>query len=412
MKKALIISVGTGTRSNEKSIKSVAGAITFSIQNHNPAKVFFIATKESAKSTLPIILSKIHSTEHDVIEIGDPDNIRAIYEELKSKFLEIKNNYRPVVVDYTSGTKAMTGSLAILSAIFEADTLSYVGGKRKGGIVMGGTEELQVVRPIFVVCEKRIREAIKFFNECRFPTTLSIINAIRKMTADKSILDKIAIMRKATLTYSAWDRFNHCAAFSALKSLKETKFDGNKRFLGRLLNDNEKEPYLIADLINNAKRRGNIERKFDDAVARLYRTVELMAQYRLRKEHEVDSSDLDAKSIPAFLREKWNVQKPEEKIKISLERAYELLAAKGDDVGKAFVEDKEFRGLLSKRNLSILAHGLEPMKEETYQRLLSKTLDYAESLIPNLSQHIQDSTFVKLNNESRSSLNARCKSHP
>lgn len=394
MRKGLIISVGTGIGPNEKAVKSLAGAIAFSIQNHNPAKTFFVVTKESSK-TLQLILPKITS-EYDVIEINSPDSIRMIYEELKSKFSEIQHQFNPVIVDFTSGTKATTGALAILSTIFEVDTLSYVSGKRKGGIVMRGTEEVQAVRPIFIICEKRISEATKFFNECQYDRALSIIDSIKKMTADKSIIDSIITLRKAASAYSSWDKFNHHAAFKTLASLKETEFDQNKRFLGKLLNANEKEPYWIADLINNAKRRGNIEHKFDDAVARLYRTVELIAQYRLRKEHKLESSNLSVESIPNDLREKWDISKTDGKIKIGLERDYELLAAKGDIIGKKFIEDKELGGQLSKRNFSILAHGLEPLNKEVHQKLLAKTLDLAQSLLPNLKQDMQDSTFATL----------------
>lgn len=178
--------------------------------------------------------------------------------------------------------------------------------------------------------------------------------------------------------------------------MKATEFDQNKRFLGKLLNANEKEPYWIADLINNAKRRGDIEHKFDDAVARLYRTVELIAQYRLRKEYKLEPSNLNVESIPQVLREKWGITKADEKIKIALEGDYELLAAKGDSIGKKFTEDKEFGGLLSKRNCSILAHGLEPLNKEVYQKLLGKTLDLAQSFLPNLKQDMQDSSFATL----------------
>ena len=392
MRKGLIISVGTGTGSNEKTVKSLAGAIAFSIQNHNPAKTFFVVTKESSK-TLQLILPKIIS-EYDVIGINNADSIRMIYEELKPKFSEIRHQFNPVIVDFTSGTKAMTGALAILSTIFEIDTLSYVSGKRKAGIVISGTEEVQAVRPIFIVCEKRISEAKKFFNECRYDTALSIIDSIKEMTADKSIIDSTITLRKAASAYSSWDKFNHNAAFKALTSLKAIEFDQNKRFLGKLLNANEKEPYWIADLINNAKRRGDIEHKFDDAVARLYRTVELIGQYRLRKEHKLESSNLSVESIPNVLREKWGISKTDGKIKIALERDYELLAAKGDSIGKKFIEDKELGGQLSKRNCSILAHGLEPLNKEEYQKLLVKTLDLAQSLLPNLKQDMQDSTFA------------------
>jgi len=394
LKKGLIISVGTGIGPNKNAVKSLAGAIALSIQNHNPTKTFFIVTEQSSK-TLPLILPRT-TCKHEVVKISNPDSIRVIYEELKPKFLEIRRKFNPVIVDFTSGTKAMTGALAILSTIFEVDTLSYVGGKRKDGKVMSGAEEIQAVRPIFMICEKRIKEATKLFNECRYDTTLSIIDSIKEMTADKSIIRSTATLRKAASAYSSWDKFDHGNAFKALKSLKAKRFSLNKRFLGKLLNANEKEPYWIADLINNAKRRGDIEHKFDDAVARLYRTTELVAQYRLRKEHKLEPSNLDPESIPNVLREKWCIARTDEKVKIALERDYELLAAKGDGVGKKFIEDKELGGLLSKRNCSILAHGLEPLTRETYQKLLGKTLDLALSLFPTLKQDMQDSSFATL----------------
>ena len=42
--------------------------------------------------------------------------------------------------------------------------------------------------------------------------------------------------------------------------------------------------YMLAFILNNARRRED-ENKFDDAVARLYRSLELFAQIRLSKEY-------------------------------------------------------------------------------------------------------------------------------
>lgn len=393
MQKSLIISVGTGIGSNEKAVESLAGAIAFSVKNHNPTKTFFVTSKESSH-TLELISPKIGILEYEEIRITNPDNIRLIYEELKPKLSEIQQQFNPIIVDFTSGTKAMTSALAILSAIFEIDTLSYVSGKRKNGVVMSGTEEMQAVRPIFFICEKRISEARKFFNGCRYATALSIIDSIKKITADQSILKSTRTLQMASSAYSFWDKFEHGAAFKYLKPLKDAEFDQNKRFLGKLLHADEKEPYLIADLINNAKRRGDMEHKFDDAVARLYRTVELMAQYRLRKEYKIESANVDCGKLPESLLRKWDITETEDKIKIALERDYELLAATGDKMGEAFVTDKELGMLLSKRNNSILAHGMESVGKDVYQKLLGRTLCLAESILPNLKQDMEDSIFT------------------
>jgi hypothetical protein len=394
LKKVLLISVGTGTGSNKKAAESLAGAIAVSVKDNNPTKTFFVASKES-RNTLELILPKI-TCEHEIIELNNPDNVQRIYEELKPKFAEIKNQFNHVTVDFTSGTKAMASALSILSTVFEVDTLSYITGKRKNGVVIRGTEEVLAVHPTFISSEKRLREAKKFFNECRYDTALVLIESITKITANNTLTESTALLRKAATAYSAWDKFQHDTAFKALKSLRSPEFNKNKSFLGKLLNAEEKEPYWIADLINNAKRRGDIEHKFDDAVARLYRTVELIAQFRLRKEHKIEPSKLYSEQIPSSLREKWGLTGTDEKIKIGLEKDYELLAAKEDIIGKKFIEDAELRSLLSKRNFSILAHGLEPLNKKTYRKLLSKTIDLAQLTITNLNHDLENSCFVTL----------------
>lgn len=54
------------------------------------------------------------------------------------------------------------------------------------------------------------------------------------------------------------------------------------------------------------------------------------------------------------------------------------------------------RDLLSKRNFSILAHGLIPMTREVYEKLLEKVINYELSIIGNLKILLRDSEFAKL----------------
>ncbi|MEM2831015.1 MAG: hypothetical protein QXZ14_12230, partial [Candidatus Jordarchaeales archaeon] len=137
--KALIISVGTGTRDSRKAVENLAEAIVKSIRHHNPHKVYLVATKESIETMVQGIIPKIKPIESEIIQIESPDNIQIIYENLKSKIKEIREKYDAITVDYTSGTKAMTAALAILATIFGADELSYITGKREAGIVQPGT---------------------------------------------------------------------------------------------------------------------------------------------------------------------------------------------------------------------------------------------------------------------------------
>ena len=247
-------------------------------------------------------------------------------------------------------------------------------------------------------------DATRFFNECRFDTTLAIIGEVERITANGEVLNRLVPLKNAALAYSAWDKFNHAEAFEFLKAVRDRRFDGNKRFLGRLLHSDEKEPYVIADLVNNARRRGDVEKKYDDGIGRLYRVIELLAQYRLKKRHGIDTSDVNPEDIPPKLKEEWKIPEAGEMLRIGLEKAWKLLAAKCDVLGEELLKDEELKDLLSKRNFSILAHGLAPTNEKTYTRLMSKVLGYGSAVVKELETYLQDSEFVRLSERNIGSM--------
>jgi len=393
--KALIISVGTGIGKANQAVESLANGLAFSIRHHNPDKTFFITSEESQEITLPMILQKTNLQNYEIIRIKTIDNLRQIYKTLRPEFQRIRKQYNHVTVDYTSGTKTMSVALAILGTLCEANTLSYIGGERKGGIVPKKTEEIHIIQPHFILTEQKIKTAIQFFNQNQFNAAITILNQIEKTTTDQQIQKRIEPLLNLAKAYELWDKFEHKKAFQIIQKIKKEELSQNKRFLGQLLNTKEPEPYYIADLINNAKRRGTEEEKYDDAVARLYRTIELIAHHQLKTKYNIDPSATKPTDIPEELLKKWNTKTSTPKIKIGLEKAYELLDAKKHPLGTRFIQDKKLKDLLSKRNISILAHNLKPVNKKTYTELYKKTLEYAASTIKNLNQLTKDSTFIK-----------------
>lgn len=347
--KALVISVGTGTKSTKNVAKSLAGALTLSINHHKPDKIFFLATKESEEATLPLILKKIESYGYDyeVVKIENPDNVQQIYEVFQPRILQMKENYEQLVVDYTSGTKAMAAAITMLATVYEADELSYITGKREGGIVQRGTEQVISIRPYFASVEQKIKMVIQFFNTAQYEASRSILEQIQRTIRDPAIIDRISPQLNLSKAYALWDKFQHQQAFKILRKIKMPELDRNKKFLGqlvdRLLKNREPEPYLIADLINNAERRGNEQQKYDDAVARLYRTIELIAQYKLKTQYAIDPSKAETSKIPKELLKKWNIPEGTETIKLSLKKDYELLSVKGDELGQKYEKDKTLK---------------------------------------------------------------------
>lgn len=389
-KRALIISLGTGI--GPGSAQSLAGAVAFSVNSSGTDKVLFVVTRESREKMLPLVLQQT-STNHEVCEIDDPEDINQIYNKLAPSFKEMRSEYMSLVVDYTSGTKAMTGALAILGSIYEADALSYVTGQRHQGVVVTGTEKLLTLRPFHIIAEKRIGEAINFFNHCQFDVAVLIISQMGKTVPLPGIMERITPLKSVSQAFSLWDRFDHKAAFEELKKVDLPAFDDNKAFLGKLLHTDKREPYLIADLLSNARRRGEIEQNYDDAVGRLYRVTELIAQYQLRSYGIEDTGDVPRDKIPTSLLNELGTG--DAKVKVGLHTSYRLLATKGDKIGLRYQEDRWLQNLLRRRNTSILAHGLKPVEQKDYLDLRDAVIPYAKDAVPSVDTLMSECTFDK-----------------
>ena len=391
--KALVISVGTGTRQDAQ--ESLAHGICCSIKGNNPDHTVFVVTKESRDKTLPLIKNNLGASlksceEH---QLSDADNVSTIYKEMAALLKGLKKEYNELAVDFTSGTKAMSGGLTIAACLLEVDALCYITGERQNGIVAKGTEELKYVSPLAVTSDRRLAEAVLLFNRHQYDGVTAIVNELEKTTSSDAILSKFNDLKTAALAYSYWDKFNHNEARGHLRNVKNEIFNENKRFFAELDKGNDKEPYYVADLINNAKRRAD-EGKYDDAVARLYRTTELLSQYSL-KEHDYPSTEnVEVDKLPSEIIDKYQLKKGS-KCNIALDMGWNILAVKGDTVAQEYIEDNAIKDALNKRNKSILAHGLEPLKKDDFDRLLNRVLNYARLKIPRLDDYLRWSAFCE-----------------
>ena len=141
---------------------------------------------------------------------------------------------------------------------------------------------------------------------------------------------------------------------------------------------------LIYDLISNSIRRAELENKYDDAVARLYRVIEKMAQVRLKSIYKIDTGNviLDQLAISSSAKEKYLKYKDskDNKVKLPLFASYSLLSELGDSLGRAFfkVYDMKLKPLLDTRNHSILAHGDKKIEKDTYEKMLEVVIEFGE----------------------------------
>ena len=397
MKKAMIITVGTGLGVDEKkSTESLAHGIVKSIKTNNPSYIVFFVTEESKKKTIPRIKEQYQEIpDFRLAVIKDMTDVSSIYEQAFQIVKELKGEGYEVTIDFTSGTKAMSAGV-VLAGIKEFCTLSYVSGKRgENNVVIKGTERVMTSEPVetFVDLEEDIIR--KMFNSHQYEPGLSILSGIRELTSDSKVVERLNRYEQFLNGYSKWDKFNHKGALEMLRTFDNSlvNIDKNKSFLL-----NWKEEFLIPDLLNNAKRRIE-EGKYDDAVARLYRCIEMIAQYRLKKDYNLDTSKIhiiDLRSKPIEDIEKYEKKQDNEGvIKLALKEDYELLKDLNDELGEV-MDDKGFVDILHRRNVSILAHGVIPIKKEDAERLFDKTKKTASMVVKDLDELMGKSKFPRL----------------
>jgi CRISPR-associated protein (TIGR02710 family) len=132
----------------------------------------------------------------------------------------------------------------------------------------------------------------------------------------------------------------------------------------------------VVDVLANAQRRKE-EGRVDDAVARLYRAIEALAQVALKEARGIESTEkIPLDLIPEALRSGWAARVREGTLALGLQDAYTLLAGLNHDLGRKFQAAKldDARSPLTARNRSILAHGFERAPDSVFDSLWSKAL--------------------------------------
>lgn len=385
---AMIISVG-GTP--EPLVKTIA--------HHNPEFVCFFASQGTLDKTVQVKenlgeLAKAIRFETELVD-NENDLLECHEKAILAVARTLAKGYdkERVLVDYTGATKNMSVALA-LAAIEQGFGFSYVGGDKRTkngvGTVESGHEKIYThVNPWDFIALKEKRQASQFFNSCQF-------KACRDLLADLAgnASTRRSMYRKLSCAVDAfhnWDLFRHAEALDSfrkarLEDLLDERDRGVAAFaadclqlkpaLENLINcsNRGKRPCeeLALDLFSNAERRF-AEGKVDDAVLRLYRLVEMLAQERLLSVHGIDTSDVKADMIPATIREEYAEKyrnRRTKKIELPQSPSYTLLKELGDPLGQSFeTHQSRFMKVQSARNYSYLAHGFMSSKDTVYEDL-------------------------------------------
>lgn len=407
--------MGKEIRAMVVSVGGTPAPVIFSLNKKQPEFVCFFVSRQTKRMLEDEILPRLtfKPRHYDWITTPNAESLSECYQEISRRLPDLVEKWdvepRDVCVDYTGGTKTMSVALA-LATIEQSCCYSYVGGdeRSKGGvgIVVNGKEKMWFLdNPWDEIAHGQIQEVCLLFNKARYASAAEVLEKCLVMVSKERKPFLRALFELVT-GFDLWDRFKHGQAKKHLYRSEEIlmslgaekpkirsvakQLEDNIEFLERVLEGGKPSVLHFYDLMANARRRAELERKFDDAVARVYRAMELLAQVELKVTFGVDTSNVNTEAIPEGLMREYTRKYRDErdgKIKIGLYASYSLLKELGAELGRNFfsVYEKELRPVLDIRNSSILAHGMTPVDENTFQRLFRAVLDFTqtkEDLLP------------------------------
>lgn len=406
MKKALVLTVGTG--------EGIENAVHRSLTHHNPHFAVFIATRTSL-STLERRVNEKRLQElypNKVVILDKGEDLSCTYFKMKEVIDGLLGDgYQSseIHVDFTTGTKVMSSALASLALLYGLASLTYVSGRRdKQGRVISGSERILSIGPLEIQLDMELRRIPQFMRIYQYNASLQIIarvNQHAELFEDRE-RQRIETLEHLVKGFQSWDLFDHCSALRELEATKlplgehidylESLEREKKSYAKKMpeLKGNVPTPTLLVDILANAERRAE-EGNYDDGVARLYRSMEMVGQLALINGFELNPSDLDLerlKRIRSDLVDKYECRKNnKEKIQLGLYHCFELLCDLDPDstIAKTYLSIKEdIKKYLLFRNNSILAHGFMPVDSDKYEAMKKLVIQMATSYVQELEERI------------------------
>ncbi|MCL4440830.1 MAG: TIGR02710 family CRISPR-associated CARF protein [Firmicutes bacterium] len=394
--------------------------LVLSIMALNPDKVCFLCTEESRQYLDPVIhFTGLTPSKFEACMV-DKDNPLQIYQAIKDIYKEWG---RPanIVVDFTGGTKSMSGGSTMAGGLIGADMVyvassNYLVSLRRP---FPGSEHLEFIpNPYQVFGDLEEEKALGLMAQHDYSGASRIFTDLEKQVPDPR---RYAVLFLLCRAYEAWDNLDIAEArenmallvervrqyatlqkhfilaeklpilefqLEALKTmekyitgfrrdLKARNSCRNSDVLVEVFNQQDFVLALMFTLYCSARRRGS-QGKYDMASLLLYRILELISQVRLaaRGLDTVlpDYSVLDGKKLLSVLNSRYKKYKDAQPLNslpqhINMFQGYMLLDAMGDELTQKINLD-QIRGQVNSRNYNIFAHGFDFVNADACGKIL------------------------------------------
>lgn len=389
-------------------ITSVGGSsmpVIHSISLLKPDRILFAVSPETRpivnNEIIPSLLERgfeIGAGAYEIVEVQHAEDLTACVRRLRSAIQGEVASWRSrgedyeVAIDITGGTKVMTAALSLVTHRLPCEII-YTGGteRSKGGlgVVIDGHEKtVQEFNPWELLGYAALEDAEALIDNGHYTAAHRVLNWAMTGHEERDLRRRLGAFQALASAYMYWERFQHQDAQEKLDiamsmgaEFRISLGEDSARALLATLESNAAflksrgEPgWLVKDLIANALRR-QAEGRYDDAVARIYRAIEALAQERLEKYDIFSTEETMLKSLPGRLAEKWKGSSWQQDgkgfILLGLQRDYEVLIEQGDELGLKFQELglAGTKSPLKVRNNSILGHGFKAVGQDECGKL-------------------------------------------
>jgi len=371
------------------------------IDTLRPTHAIFICSTQSAAG-VDALIARVRDAggTAEKLLLDHVDDLEQCYGSSYECLVTLRNTHPDAEVraDYTGGTKTMSAALVAAATEVPGVQLSLVTGTRVGSArVVDGTQSLRTLQTSALTLKRLKDNASAAFERYDYGTTMALLReAFLNSGLHANSTEEMQDWLSVTRALDCWDRFQHVQAWNLLLGFRE-RMNDQFRFLKAVIwsrtcadasftcdglegigNTAKGHGYeLVDDLLLNAERRA-ARGLYDDAVARLYRATELLAQIRLQREYHIDTGNIDTANsslMPADVDWLTHGMSPNKKrIDLGLMRSYELLARFSaripEPLGSLFNDRyrDRIRDFLLLRNASLLAHGCTPLTQSEWEK--------------------------------------------
>ena len=311
-------------------------------------------------------------SRYTVVTVEDPDDLNECHNTLLALVKRVDEEQGAdcrVVANYTGGTKTMSVAMALVGLITERWDLSVNVGPRIDLIKVTAGDVPISIQKWQILCEARLDGVRTSIREFDYACAMFTLTDLLAHPLPKPFRDRLIQARQLCQAFDLWDKFDHAGALTLLTPYG-ARFSVYLLSLKGILKKTKKWSGYerVGDLINNAERKAR-RGYYDDAVARLYRAMELLAQTRMELKFGYHSESLTLKDLPEHLWVAYGDRvRDESRLILGLRDDYELLARHDDPVGILFEKNRrKILDALKRRNEGIGGHGLTPLGEEDYR---------------------------------------------